>query len=98
MASEENVVDYVNGLARQFSDRVQERYEGHEPLAFMGEDVISEMLDHLADTVIVCNQQAVKLMMLQDHLTDVIEGVSDKQEGGDLQVGVGTFIPSKKGI
>lgn len=70
MASEaEDLAEYFNSKAELFNTICQER-GGVQDFSFLGEDVITEMIETLADTVSICYKQAIKLMMLQDHLGD----------------------------
>ena len=84
---------YLNDKAEAFDQLCRERHEAGEKeygsLSFLGNDVTRMMLEELADTANYCRMQAIKLMMLQDHL----ETELSKQEGlvQDEQLGFNSF-------
>ena len=65
----EDLSDYLNAKAEQFGEMCAELREAEAPFHFLAEDVVGQMLQALAETVVLCQKQAIKLMMLQDHLT-----------------------------
>lgn len=96
--AESEVMDFVNQLNHlgdQFDKLCVDRYlEGQEKygqFAFLGNDVIEVMLDELADISNYCRMQAVKLMLLQNHLDLVINEKLTPDEEGDITIGVRAF-------
>lgn len=55
---------------------------------FLGNDVIRMMVEELADTANYCRYQAIKLMILQQRLTEQFEGNGEEQME---ELGINTF-------
>lgn len=80
--------DYLNAKAEQFESLCRERHEAGEKeygsLTFLGNDVVRMMLEELADTANYCRMQAIKLLMLQEHLEAELATNDGLIQGTDL--------------
>lgn len=86
--------DYLNDKAHQFNDLCQERHENE--IDFLEGDVLQNLLNTLADTSNYCRKQAVKLLILQDNLSDQLGTNLGKKTGDDIQIGAQSFRKGMK--
>lgn len=97
MAAEEELEElenYLNEKSATFDELCNERHDNTD-VSFLATDVVSDILNSLADTVNYCRMQAIKLIALQETLEqelsfDGIGNFRDK-EGEDLQIGFDSF-------
>jgi hypothetical protein len=92
---------YVNHLAQKFWELRTARHEAgaqeYGALTFLGNDVLRMMLEELADTANYCEMQAVKLMMLQEQLEQLMtdKGIITEDKDEEPALGFKAFKGTK---
>lgn len=69
--------------------RHQKGQEEYGVATFLENDLIRMMCEELADTANYCQYQFIKLMTLQERLTEMLESTGDEDQLA--QMGIGTF-------
>lgn len=89
----------ISELFQEYSDRFFElRVKRHEkdtsaPFAFLSADVVTAMMESLADLANRCEMEFIKLALLQRYLSEDLE---DKGIGNeDVRIGLKAFRGSK---
>ena len=79
--------------AEMFDDLCYVRHEAGQleygVTTFLGNDVIRMMCEELADTANYARYQFIKLMILQDQLSEFLEGVASEEQLS--QMGINSF-------
>jgi hypothetical protein len=95
----EELAAMVTAFSEQFDMLCQERHDvGEEKYGvatYLGNDVIRMMLEELADTANYCRYQSVKLMILQNHLDQLLNEKLTPDEQDNLTIGVEAFKGTK---
>lgn len=72
-----------------FDNLCQIRHDKEKPFEFIGEDIITEFMEALADCANMCREQFIKLMFLQSVLTDQTKHLSE--DGENIELGIAAF-------
>lgn len=97
MSEPSNIAVLLDKMAAQFDNLCVERHEvgvkEYGVFTFLENDVIRMMLEELADTANYCRMQAVKLLILQEQLEELLGDKAEKinSEDGELTMGMQAF-------
>jgi hypothetical protein len=94
MSDSTNIEELFAQLSDKFFALRQQRMhliDEDATLDFLGEDVIAQMMNSLADLANMCDMQFIKLALLQDYLTSDLE---KKEVADGSNIGLESFKKS----
>lgn len=89
-------VNKVNELSAVFDELCQARHDAGQQeygkLTFLGNDVVRMMIEELADTANYCRYQSIKLLLLQEQLSEFVasSGLA-AEDTNDVVIGMEAF-------